>query len=333
MPQRERGSILILVLFALITLSLLAFSAGYTVRQKLHAALALETRAQLRLAADAAAAQVADFIRENLTEESGYHALNQGWANNEGIWKNAHVGKVTFFVAADGAAGQPGTRYGLTDEDRSINLNQAKPEVLQALFQYAGGVEREDARRIAAAVRDWRDEDSDLSDGGAESKDYLRKTPPYSAKNALFDDLEELKWVQGMTAEIFDKVKPYLTLHGSRVNLNTAPSVVLMAMGIEDQVAGKIIAFRNGDDGIAATPDDGVFGSLAEVVPELSRKQSLSDAEAQNLDPVLAQGFSVHSTCFKMNFFGKTEYQKQVLNAEAVFSKQGKVLKWFEKFS
>lgn len=333
MKPGQRGSILILVLFALMTLSLLAFSVGYTVRQKLHTALRFETRAQLRLAADAAADQTAVFISENLSNQTGHHARNQRWSHDEGLWKKAVVGKVTYFVVADGAAGQEDALYGLKDEDRKINLNQAKPEVLQGLFQHAGRIDREEARRIAAAIRDWRDEDTDLSDGGAESKDYMRKTPPYQAKNALFDTLEELHWVQGVTPELYDKVAPYLTVYGGKVNLNTAPPVVLLAMGIDDRTTGKIVAFRDGKDGRPGTLDDGAFNSLSEASQELTREQFLSEEEIQNLDTALTQGFSVSSAFFTMSFLGKLEHQKQVLNAEVVFNNQGKVLRWSEKFS
>jgi len=328
----QKGSVLILVLFALITLSLLAFSVGYTVRQKLQTAVRFETRTQLRLAADAAADQVSVYILENLSNFGAYHALNQGWANHEGLWKKASVGNVTYYVGEEGEAAKPRAFYGLRDENRKINLNQAPQEVLQRLFQHAGGLDAEEARRIAAAIRDWRDEDSDLSDGGAESKDYLRKNPPYRAKDALFDRTDELRWVQGVSPELFQRVAEHVTVDATTVNLNTAPPVVLLAMGFNARLVDKIILFRVGKDGVAGTSDDGVFKTLPQVRDDLERSEYLSEADRQNLDAVLVSGISVSSTHFSMLFFGKRNQTRQSMWVEAVFNNRGKVLRWFEKF-
>ena len=166
--KNQNGSILILVLFALTTLTLLAFSVGYTVRQKMQVVKRLEAREKLRLAAGAAIQQASILISEKVSALPGsYHTLNQIWSSNPSLWKKARIGNVEYFMMAHGKPEDQDAVYGLTDEDRKMNLNSAKPDVLQKLFEIAGGVEREEARRLVAAARDWKDEDDDITDGGA----------------------------------------------------------------------------------------------------------------------------------------------------------------------
>ncbi len=331
--RNQKGSLLILVLFALVTLTLLAFSVGYTVRQKLQVIQRFEAREKLRLAAGAAVQQASVLISDKKGfSQNSYHSLNQSWSSNEGLWKKAHVGSVEYFVTAEGNPGDSEAVYGLTDEDRKINLNTAKPEFLQGLFEVAARVDSESARRIVAAIRDWKDEDDDLTDGGAESKDYLRLASPYRAKNAPFNDLQELLWVQGVTPDIFSKVKPYLTLDSDRVNLNTAPAVVLTAMGLSPALADKMIEFRKGKDGKESTADDGVFTNITEVPDVLSRYIYLNETDRQNLSSVLAAGFSVQATHFNVAFEGHLDHQKQQIRVNAVLDNTGRVIRWHEDF-
>jgi hypothetical protein len=51
---------------------------------------------------------------------------------------------------------------------------------------------------VAAAIVDWRDEDSDAMTNGAESDYYLSLPEPYYAKNAPFETVDELLWVRGI---------------------------------------------------------------------------------------------------------------------------------------
>lgn len=85
-------------------------------------------------------------------------------------------------------------RFGLIDESAKLDINQATPQVLARL----PGLTDE----IAAAIKDWRDADDDVTDGGAESQTYLQKSRPYRAKNEPFETVEELLLVQGMTREL-----------------------------------------------------------------------------------------------------------------------------------
>ena len=84
--------------------------------------------------------------------------------------------------------------YGVVDEASKINLNTATQEMLLAL----PGMTPE----IAAGVLDWRDADSDLTVGGAESEYYLLLPDPYECKNAPLETVEELMLIKLMSSDL-----------------------------------------------------------------------------------------------------------------------------------
>ncbi|HRU07203.1 MAG TPA: type II secretion system protein GspK, partial [Candidatus Brocadiia bacterium] len=84
--------------------------------------------------------------------------------------------------------------YGIRDEASRINLNTATTEMLMNLPNMPG--------ELAAAIVDWRDSDSDVTSGGAESEYYLLSETPYTCKNSAFETVEELLLVKGATWEL-----------------------------------------------------------------------------------------------------------------------------------
>lgn len=86
------------------------------------------------------------------------------------------------------------TQFKLVDEASKLNLNTATVEMLQLLPRMTP--------ELAAAIVDWRDENEEISEGGAEEETYARFNPPYRCKNAAFESIEELRMVAGMTLQI-----------------------------------------------------------------------------------------------------------------------------------
>ena len=138
-----------------------------------------------------------------------------------------------------------GTRIevSLTDENGKIDLNQADLPLLAALFQHVGGLDQEQARRLSAAVLDWRDPDLlSQPEGGAEDGEYSAAERHYGAKDAPFESVAELEQVLGMTPAVFAKVAPDLTVFSGRTRPDPAfaSAGVLQAMGIDaDSVIGR----------------------------------------------------------------------------------------------
>lgn len=117
--------------------------------------------------------------------------------------------------------------WGLIDEGARLNINTTEAAVLALL---PGMTEQ-----LAAAIVDWRDNDSEPGEaGGAEDDYYLMLEQSYQTKNAPFETLEELLLVRDMTPAL---------LYGEDVNRN----------GILDP---------NEDDGEDTFPSDNADGRL-----------------------------------------------------------------------
>lgn len=142
----------------------------------------------------------------------------------------------------------------LVDENGKIDLNQADLVLLASLFQHVGGLEQEPARRLAAAVLDWRDPDIlTQPEGGAEDGEYAAAERHYGAKDAPFESVAELEQVLGMTPELYAKVAPDLTVFSGRTRPDPAfaSSGVLQAMGID---AENVIGRRRAWDPSSGAP-------------------------------------------------------------------------------
>ena len=121
------------------------------------------------------------------------------------------------------------------------------------------------AESIAAAVQDWVDADNIPVQGGAEGLVYGNRKPAHSAANTLMIDISELRAVEGIDEEAYQRLKPFVCARRNtrfnRINLNTlrveeAPLLALVLRGDESlSRAQKIIADR---------PQDG-FNSVDEV--------------------------------------------------------------------
>jgi len=131
------------------------------------------------------------------------------------------------------------------------------------------------AEEIASSLVDWKDADHIIFNdpAGAEDEYYMSLEIPYASKDYPFENLEELLLIRGMEKEVFDAIRPYVTVFPMegrlRVNWDTASDQVLLAVAahltgaqtnttLDDaaSLVGKIISFREGSDGVLGTEDD-----------------------------------------------------------------------------
>jgi type II secretory pathway component PulK len=217
----QGGSVLIIVLwiaFGLVSITLyFAHSMSFELRASENRASALEAAQAIE-----GAARYVSHLLANL-EEPGRLPDPLTYETEA-----APVGTATFWLIGRGDSdGQFSTPYfGLIDEASKLNLNTATAEMLEALPMMTS--------EFAAAIVDWRDEDSEITSGGAESETYQRLIPSYACKNAPFETVDELRLVYGATMEM---------LFGEDANWN----------GVLD---------RNEDDGDQTLPNDNRNGRL-----------------------------------------------------------------------
>jgi hypothetical protein len=310
-------------------------------RQKFQVLSRLDARQKLRLVGDAGVQKaIYDFLKYR-EQGSSYDALNQSWSRSRTELKDVEVGDGFFSVfypdehPQGELSAEDGRHYGLIDEERKIDLNRVKsPEILRRLFREAGAMREADAAALVDAIRDWTDEDDDTSLTGAESYYYKGLKPPYIPRNGKFETLSELRWIKGMKPEIFEKIRPCITLDSSgKVNLNTASKPVLVAMGIPPDICEKIVIYRKGRDQLEGTSDDQSFDDLSTAAQLLATAGYLNDNERSRLNAVIQSGlFSVQSQHFTAQVLATLKHKPQSLRIVAVFDDEGIIRRWEESF-
>jgi general secretion pathway protein K len=329
----KKGSILIVILWALFFLSMLAVAVNAYIWPSLSLAGKLKDRAKMYYLAKAGVKRaILEIVKNDATDS--YDALKESWSNNEDGFKEIELEEGTFSVQRIAYTGQ-GTeeiKYGLIDEERKININKASYSVLKKFFEIAGETTSQQAADIAASIIDWRDEDDEPEENGAESGYYLTLDPPYPCKNEDFEVLEELLLVKGMSQEVFDKVKDKITIYGTgAVNINTADALVLQSLGMSQALAEKVIHFRKGSDGKEATQDDNVFESTSTIAQTLNDVEGLSGDEFSQLNSILGAGLiSVRSDNFRGEAIGKLTGKETSGRIVFVFNRN-KVMKYWRE--
>lgn len=345
--KKESGTLLIVVLWVLALLSIFVLAMGYTTRQRLRTVQYLEDHDRLRLIAKAAVLRAVSVLNQKRPEdERGYHALNGRWSNSpsdfyEVAWNGGTYTLMSWVDPKHPAAfidndTKREVRYGMTDEERKINLNKTNsPQILTNLFQHGAGISHAEAYKIALSLLDWRDEDDFPYDLGAESFYYKSKTPPYIPKNADLGSIEEILPIKGITPEIFRRVKPYISVHSTgKININTASRVVLRALNFSESLTSKILSYRAGPDGIEGTPDDGIFKDLGAIVDNLNQEYSLSSEEVASLESFIGSGILVtESQRFTIRATVRLGTHKPLrLTVHCIVDRSGAILQWNEFF-
>lgn len=236
--RASRGLALISVLWVSGVLALLA------------AGLASSSRTEGRLA-------------HNLLENTRAEAIADAGVNRallgllqtqpERIWQ---PGRIYDLELPDGRA-----RVVLEDEDAKIDLNVAPPELLAGLFR-AVGVANDQAEAFADRIVDFRDDDGEARPRGAEDDDYARMGLAHGAKDDAFAANEELFLIPEMTAGLYARISPYVTVFSGAEGVDPllAPRTVLRAIpGMTEDVVDTLIAAPADADPFELIPDEIVY--------------------------------------------------------------------------
>jgi len=289
--KSKKGSLVIVALWALFSLSCLAAAIYAYVVPQISLAGRLKNRVESYYLAKAGAKK-AIYLVSAYVKNINYNSLNEEWSNSESLFKNIALGSGSFSVINDLDSNH--ILYGVVDEERKININQVPEPILKNFFILAAGVSPSQAEGIADCIIDWRDSDNIASAYGAEDAYYKTLSPGYPCKNSSFEALEELLLVKGMDNDIFDKVRNRITIYGTgKININTADRIVLLSLGLDSSLVDKIITFRKGEDEIEATPDDNIFMNKELIVDNLLAKEQLSDPQKTQLAAFVNSGLFV----------------------------------------
>ncbi len=180
---------MLLVLWTMVLLALLATQVTGAGRAETRLAAALREGAQLQAAADAA-------INETI-----WHMLDGGGD----YWPPGAMERVL-----DEPAGRVSVT--VTDERGKLDVNQAPPALLQALFSVLGA-DRTTAQTAANAIAEWRSQQPAGTDSDTETAaTYRMQGRAWGPAGQEFQRLDELQLVLGVTPDLYKTSLPYLTL-------------------------------------------------------------------------------------------------------------------------
>ena len=232
MPRRQDGMALIVVLWLVVLLSIMA--AGHS--KNVHTDTTLAAR------------QVQSAKARALAEAGINHVILEMLAADSD--RKLPVDGSLFTVRV----GDDDVTIAIRDATGFIDLNAAKPELLEAALE-ACGVGETARRDLVDAILDWRDRDDLRRLHGFEDDDYMAAGVAWTPRDGAFEAVDELKYLPGMSQARYDCLAPFVTVHSGRggLNMEYAPPALITAL------TGEEVPAAEADDGSAGGPRNGTF--------------------------------------------------------------------------
>ena len=327
--RRLQGFILITALWTLTFLAVLAVTLLAGVRQRIILFQRLEDRSRAQLAVLLDDMENSQF---RLTPQAKMRRMN-----NPGEFAGIKIGDLQVEVVHQAADDQPAglsAVWGLADEQAKINLNTASADIIKRLIVEVLGWGGPEAKGLADAITDWRDY------GRHEmqtffSDDYYKSLEfPYGMKEQPFERPDELLLVKGVDRKIYEALLPFVTVYGDgRVNINTVSKKGLVALGLDEAVADKVLKARRGVDNAEATADDHIFSNTFDVASETSKAVVLEAREAHQIDVLNAKNFLTTESGI-YSFVSRVlspdgGYKRSVMCVFSAF--ESRIVYWYEK--
>jgi type II secretory pathway component PulK len=218
--RKRRGFVLLAVLFVLVVLSLAAYQFADLMTAEAHAADSYARSAQARAMAESGVHYTAAMLSDTnaysgvLNSNPFSNSVFQGYVvqANDNPRLQGRFSVIAPFDPDDPGAGSQPYRFGVTDEGGKINLNALMQLDSSGTIAHNMLINLPNMTEdLANSILDWIDADSQPRTSGAENDYYFALNPPYSAKNAPLDTLDELLLVKGVTPRL---------LYGNDTNRN-----------------------------------------------------------------------------------------------------------------
>jgi general secretion pathway protein K len=301
---KQKGFVVVLVLSMVGLLAVLQLGFNYKSRTNLLAA--------------------GDFQKSQQALNCAKAGLNVAVAavrNNEDIITNKKLASL-FSDETSFPVGEGNCSVTITDEAGKLNVNlltdkDGKPNraridqllrLIDLLNQQEPGLSNIGYGFVPAII-DWTDTDDQVvclpfvkgENLGAESDYYAGLKPPYRCKNKPLDTSEELLLLKGITPEVFNRIRDYVTVNGDgKVSINSAPKLVIESLSQElNPALAQIIIDRRkikSFDSIMELRDvpgmtDGLYYSIRDMVTVSPADQYYLVTSRGNVDPVRRTAF------------------------------------------
>jgi general secretion pathway protein K len=209
---QHSGVALVVVLWVVSLLAMIAASFALTMRRDTGVAMSLSGNARAHALAEAGVAY-AEFM---LSQPDAH----KRWRSNGAVYRLPQ------------ASGE--IRVAIYAESGKVDINASDESQLAALIGYfVADVGLKQS--IVEAVLDWRDADEEARPAGAERKQYQQAGKTYVPANMAFQNLEELQLLLPMTPELYQQLRPWLTVYSGAAQVNQAEAslTVLQALSAE----------------------------------------------------------------------------------------------------
>lgn len=276
--KRERGAALLTVLMLVAVIAVLAGAALEKLRLSTRTAGNAAVTEQARGFAMAAEAMALTRVTAQLGRSPDKVTLAGGWSGRP------------FSLPLPGGL----ATARVTDGGNCFNLNGLVSEISPGVYAKADipraqfarlmrllTVPPQVAEQIAAGATDWIDTDQEPLPQGAEDGAYLSQETPYRTAGTLMADPSELRAVNGVTPDIYAKLRPWLcTLPQARpsvINVNTLlpEQAPLLAMLYPDN-----LTVGAASQALIRRPPQG-YANVGELTNVISQGGKVTDAGSQ----------------------------------------------------
>jgi hypothetical protein len=205
------------------------------------------------------------------------------------------------------------TAFGLVDEESKLNVLMTPIEVLGRLPDFP--------QTLLWVIGNRQS-----------SHDWSATGQPVERRPSLAELVAEA----GLNRDVTDRLSRSLTTHGTgEININTVSSEILGVLGVSAALRNKIMSFREGEDQVVGTEDDGVFTDPAGIAATLGEAVSLSAQEAGEVSRLESSGWMVvYSRHFRVMVTGFASPGPGRVTIEAVVHRPASgppvIVEWFE---
>lgn len=281
----QTGIALLIVIWLLTFLTVLVLSFSLMVRSEVYSTLSFKEEIENKLLAEAGIERgVMEIFYLNTNNKQNIILEDMDVVKADGREYFGHTGKGFY-------------SFRIFDESGKININSLSEgnRIIMNNLLVNYGLSVDEADSIIDSILDWKDADELHRLNGAESDYYMSLPDSYRSKNSNFSTAEELLMVKGITPEILfgdgknsAGIIHLITVHSkaNKINLKTAPKVVLMAIpGFTDELADSIITLRDSGPDEIATYLSSLLGTSYELIAPYI------DTQDSNIYTIEAKGY------------------------------------------
>lgn len=279
-PAKQRGVALITAVLIVAMASIAAMAMTHTLQLSIRRTgniLAMDQFYHYTLGSEAwARGLLIRDLQDN--NQKGYDGLDEDWADKLGPMP-VEGGTVVASTQDLQARFNLNNLY-LANESSEQEKQRVAREL--AIFQRLLAL-LEIEESIAQATADWLDQDINPQfPNGAEDNTYLSNEQPYRTGNGLMGSVTELRLIQGMTPEDYEKLSPYLTVlpESTPINVNTADPLLLRAVinDLDEGAAEQLTSDR----------EENPFKDKATFMEKLKGLLDQNKVKSEEIDPVIS---------------------------------------------